>query len=44
MLYIGLDVHSKWMTVRGFDPETGQGIEMDKLSDEIDSLDRICVL
>lgn len=40
MLYIGLDVHSKWMTVRGFDPETGQEIEMNKLSNEIDSLDQ----
>lgn len=40
MLYIGLDVHSKWMTVRGFDPETGQEIEMTKLSNETDSLDQ----
>lgn len=39
MLYIGLDVHSKWMTVRGLDPETGLEIEMNKLSNEIDSLD-----
>ena len=22
MLYIGLDVHSKWLTIKGFDPAT----------------------
>lgn len=38
MLYIGLDVHSKWMTVRGFNPDTGEIVEMNKLSCDIDSL------
>lgn len=28
MLYIGLDVHSKWMTIKGFNPETGELIEI----------------
>lgn len=41
MLYIGLDVHSKWMTIKGFDPETGEMIEMDKVSNDIDSLDQV---
>lgn len=39
MLYIGLDVHSKWMTVKGFDPETGEDFEAKKLSNDIDSLE-----
>ena len=30
MLYIGLDVHSKWMTVKGFNPDTGELIEIKK--------------
>jgi transposase len=32
MLYLGLDVHSKWMTVRGLDVETGEEVEVKKLS------------
>ncbi len=39
MLYLGLDVHSKWMTVKGFDPETGELLEAKKLPNDIDSLD-----
>jgi len=39
MLYLGLDVHSKWMTVKGFDPETGEEIEVKKLPNDMDSLD-----
>ena len=39
MLYLGLDVHSKWMTVRGFDPKTGELVEIERLPNDIDSLD-----
>lgn len=39
MLYLGLDVHSKWMCVRGFDPETGEEFEIKKLACDMDSLD-----
>jgi transposase len=38
MLYIGLDVHSKWMTVRGFDPETGEAVEIKRQSNDIESI------
>lgn len=38
MLYIGLDVHSKWMTIKGFNPETGEVIEKDRVSNDADSL------
>jgi len=38
MLYIGLDVHSKWMTIKGFDPETGDLVEIKKQSNDEDSL------
>ena len=34
MLYIGLDVHSKWMTIKGFDPETGELIEIKRQSND----------
>jgi transposase len=38
MLYIGLDVHSKWMTIKGFNPQTGEVIEKDRVSNDEDSL------
>lgn len=38
MLYIGLDVHSKWMTVRGFDPETSEEIYLKRVSNERESV------
>ena len=38
MLYIGLDVHSKWMTVKGFDPESGDLVEIKKQSNDAESL------
>ena len=38
MLYLGLDVHSKWMTVRGFEPETGEEIYLKRVSNESDSV------
>jgi len=31
MFYLGLDVHGKWSTVEGFNPETGAVIEIDRL-------------
>jgi transposase len=41
MLYLGLDVHSKWMMVRGFDPETGESVEIKKVSNGPESLDEV---
>jgi transposase len=38
MLYLGLDVHSKWMTVKGFNPETGEDLEIMKLPNDEGSL------
>jgi hypothetical protein len=32
MFYLGIDVHGKWSTVRGFNPETGELVEIDKLA------------
>lgn len=40
MLYLGLDVHSKWMTIKGFDPETGEEVTIDRLPNDKDSIDR----
>ena len=40
MLYLGMDVHSKWMTVKGFDSETSEMIEIKKLSNDKDSLEQ----
>jgi len=34
MLYLGLDVHSKWTTLKGFDPETGEVVERVRISNE----------
>ena len=34
MLYVGLDVHSRWTTLRGFDPETGEIVERMRISNE----------
>ncbi len=41
MFYLGLDVHSKWMTVRGFDPATGEFVEKKKLSNETEALQAV---
>lgn len=38
MLYIGLDVHSKWMTIKGFDPESGELLEIKKQPNDAESL------
>jgi transposase len=40
MLYIGLDVHSKWMTVKGFDPVTGEELEIVRQPNDEQSLMR----
>lgn len=34
MLYLGLDVHSKWSTVMGLDSETGELIQRDRVPNE----------
>jgi len=41
MLYIGLDVHCKWITVAGFNPATGEIIERDRVANDPDSLSRL---
>jgi len=38
MLYLGLDVHSKWMTVKGFDVDSGEGFEIRKQANDEESL------
>jgi transposase len=38
MLYLGLDVHSKWTTVKGFDPETGEVVEYRQVSNELEAM------
>ena len=34
MLYIGLDIHSKWTTIVGFDPGSGEMVRLDRISNE----------
>lgn len=41
MLYLGLDVHSKWMTVMGFNPETGDIVHHDRVPNDSESLQAI---
>ncbi len=41
MLYLGLDVHSKWMMVRGFNPETGELIEIKKVPNSLESFEEV---
>ena len=38
MLYIGLDVHCKWITIAGFEPATGEIIERDRVPNDPGSL------
>ena len=38
MLYLGLDVHSKWTTVVGFDPESGETVRLDRVSNEPEAM------
>jgi len=41
MLYLGLDVHSKWMMVKGLNPETGEQIEIKKVSNDSETLEEV---
>lgn len=38
MLYLGLDGHSKWMTIKGFNPLTGELMEIDRQPNDPESL------
>ena len=38
MLCLGLDVHSKWMTIRGFDLQTGEEVYLKRVSNESESV------
>lgn len=38
MLYIGLDVHSKWMMIKGFNPESGELFEISRQPNDEKSL------
>lgn len=38
MLYLGVDVHGKWMTVKGFNPGTGETVEINRLPNDAESL------
>jgi transposase len=40
MLYLGLDVHSKWMTVRGIDVESGEEVDVKRLPNDQVSLEQ----
>jgi transposase len=41
MNYIGIDVHSKWTTVAGFDPATGELIRHDRVANTAEALGAI---
>ena len=38
MLYLGLDVHGKWTTIKGFDAETGEMVEHRQVSNEPEAM------
>jgi len=38
MLYLGLDVHGKWTTMVGFDPETGEVVERKRVGNEAETM------
>ena len=38
MLYLGLDVHSKWTTMVGFDPESGETVRLDRVSNDAETV------
>jgi hypothetical protein len=40
MLYIGLDIHNKWMTIAGINPDTGETIQMDRVSNDIKGVEQ----
>ena len=35
---LGLDVHSKWTTIKGFDPESGEIVELDRIGKEKEAM------
>ena len=37
-LYLGLDIHSKWSTISGFDSETGNIVTNDRIGNDTESL------
>jgi transposase len=41
MFYIGLDVHSKWTRIEGFDPDTGEVISFPKVANEWEALQAV---
>ena len=41
MLYLGMDVHSKWMTIKGFDSETGEMVEINRQPNDEESLAKV---
>jgi len=41
MLYLGLDVHSKWTTIKGFNPETGEIVEHRQVSNEPEAMEAV---
>jgi transposase len=38
MLYLGLDAHSKWMVVKGFDPDSGDTVLLNRVDNDHQSL------
>jgi len=38
MSYLGLDLHCKWTTLRGFGPETGEVWERERISNEPEAM------
>lgn len=38
MFYLGLDVHGKWTTMVGFDPETGEVVRLERVSNEAEAM------
>lgn len=41
MLYIGMDVHSKWTRIEGFDPDTGETVSFPKVSNDPEALKEV---
>lgn len=41
MFYIGLDVHGKWSNAGGFNPQTGEIVEFDRVSNEPGEMARV---
>lgn len=41
MLYLGLDVHSKWTTINGFDSVSGQTVFWERINNDRDSFEAV---